>query len=152
MCYVRPGLLHCCETLELTVADEATLHRIERCIIYIYYTCIYHILSYTEYIQDINQSHMRFETNTLGFMFWHLLNWASKLDTRTIYNVNVYTRSHIKEHKVVPEWGQLSRSEPHLIYFHSCTTLFNFNLLPSSVASLTFSLRVIMNCDQAEYY
>ena len=29
---------------------------------------------------------------------------------------------------------------------------FNFNLLPSSVASLTFSLRLIMNCDQAQYY
>ena len=53
MCYVRQDLLHCCETLELIVADEAALHRVERCMIYIYYICIYHILSYTEYIQDI---------------------------------------------------------------------------------------------------
>ena len=52
MCYVRQGLLHCCETLELTVADEAVLHRVERCAIYIYYISIYHI-SYTEYIQDM---------------------------------------------------------------------------------------------------
>ena len=49
MCYVRPGLLHCCETWELTVADEATLHRVERCMIYIYYICIYHIIIYTIY-------------------------------------------------------------------------------------------------------
>ena len=47
MCYVRQGLLHC-ETLELTVADEAMLHRVERSMIYIYY-----ILSYTEFIQEI---------------------------------------------------------------------------------------------------
>ena len=53
MCYVRQGLLHSCETLKLTVADEAALHRVECCMIYIYYICIYHILSYTEYIQDI---------------------------------------------------------------------------------------------------
>ena len=57
MCYVRQFLLHCCETLELTVADEATLHRVEHCMIYIYiyiyYICIYHILSYAEYVQDI---------------------------------------------------------------------------------------------------
>ena len=43
-----------------------------------------------------------------------------------------------------------------LYYVLSTSTLaqryFNFNLLPSSVASLTFSLRLIMNCDQAEYY
>ena len=48
MRYVRQGLLHCCETLELTVADESMLHWVERCMIYIYY-----ILSYTEHIQDI---------------------------------------------------------------------------------------------------
>ena len=53
MCYVRQDLLHCCETLELIVGDEAALYRVERCMIYIYYICIYHILSYTEYIQDI---------------------------------------------------------------------------------------------------
>ena len=53
LCYVRQGLLHRSETLELTVADEAKLHRVERCMIYIYYICIYHILPYTEYIQDI---------------------------------------------------------------------------------------------------
>ena len=53
MCYVRQDLLHCGETLELIVADEVALHRVERCMIYIYYICIYHILSYTEYIQDI---------------------------------------------------------------------------------------------------
>ena len=53
MCYVRQDLLHCCETLELIVADEGALHRVERCMMYIYYICIYHILSYTEYIQDI---------------------------------------------------------------------------------------------------
>ena len=53
MCYVRQGLLHCCEILELTVVDGAMLHRVERCMIYIYYICIYHILSYREYIQDI---------------------------------------------------------------------------------------------------
>ena len=49
MCYVRQVLLHGCETLELTVVDEATLHRVEHCMIY----CICHILSYTEYAQDI---------------------------------------------------------------------------------------------------
>ena len=53
MCYVRQGFLHCCETLGLTVADEAALHRVDRCMIYIYHICIYHILSYTEYIRDI---------------------------------------------------------------------------------------------------
>ena len=55
VCYVRQVLLHCFETLELTVADEATLHRVEHCMIYIYiyYICIYHILSYAEYVQDI---------------------------------------------------------------------------------------------------
>ena len=37
VCYFRPVLLHCCETLELTVANEATLHRVERCMIQIYY-------------------------------------------------------------------------------------------------------------------
>ena len=50
---IRQGLLHCCETLELTVAHEATLHRVEHCMVYIYHICIYHIFSYTEYIQDI---------------------------------------------------------------------------------------------------
>ena len=56
MCYVRQDLLDCCETLELIVADEAALHRVERCMTYIYYIFniyIYHILLYTEYIQDI---------------------------------------------------------------------------------------------------
>ena len=53
MWYVRQDLLHSFKTLELTVADEATLHRVERCMIYIYYICRYHILSYTEYIQNI---------------------------------------------------------------------------------------------------
>ena len=53
MCYVRQGLLHCFETLELTVVDEAALYGMELCMIYIYYICIYHILSYTEYIRDI---------------------------------------------------------------------------------------------------
>ena len=53
MCYVRQDFLHCCETLELIVADEVALHRVERCMIYIYDICIYHILSYTEYIQNI---------------------------------------------------------------------------------------------------
>ena len=52
VCYFRQVLLHCCETLELTVADEAKLHS-EHCMIYIYYICMYHILPYTEYIQDI---------------------------------------------------------------------------------------------------
>ena len=47
VCYIRQGLLHC-ETLELTVADEAMLHRVERSMIYMYY-----ILSYTEFIQEI---------------------------------------------------------------------------------------------------
>ena len=50
VCYVRPVLLYCCATLELTVANEVTLHRVEHCI---YYICIYHILSYTEYVNDI---------------------------------------------------------------------------------------------------
>ena len=40
VCYVRQVLLHCCETLELTVADEATLHRVEHCMIYIY-MCVF---------------------------------------------------------------------------------------------------------------
>ena len=60
---MRQGLLHCCETLERTVADEALLYRVKRCTIYVYYICTYHI-SYTEYIQDIKSVHMRFETNT----------------------------------------------------------------------------------------
>ena len=50
---VRQVLLHCFETLELAAADEAMLRRVERCMIYIYYICIYHLLSYTEYVQDI---------------------------------------------------------------------------------------------------
>ena len=53
VCYVRPVLLHCCETLEITVADEALLHRVECHMIYIYCICIYHILSYSEYVQDL---------------------------------------------------------------------------------------------------
>ena len=53
VCYVRPVLSHCCATLKLTVANEATFHRLEHRIIYIYYICIYHILSYTEYVPDI---------------------------------------------------------------------------------------------------
>ena len=53
MLFVLCDLLHYCKTLELIVADEAVLHRVERCMIYIYYICIYHILSYAEYIQDI---------------------------------------------------------------------------------------------------
>ena len=32
-CCVRPVLLYCCETWELTVADEARLHGVERCMI-----------------------------------------------------------------------------------------------------------------------
>ena len=32
-CYVRPVLLYCCETWELTVADEARLHGLECCMI-----------------------------------------------------------------------------------------------------------------------
>ena len=32
-CYVRPVLLYCCETWGLTVADEARLHGVERCMI-----------------------------------------------------------------------------------------------------------------------
>ena len=39
--YVRQVLVHCCATLELTFANEATLHRVERRMIYIYYICIY---------------------------------------------------------------------------------------------------------------
>ena len=53
VCYVRPVLLYCYATLELTVANEVTLHRVEHCIIHLYYICIYHILSYTEYVNDI---------------------------------------------------------------------------------------------------
>ena len=51
--------------------------------------------------------------------------------------VNFYTRSHIKEHKVVPEFWQLSRSKPHLRNFsilHNViltSTSFLFRLLHS---------------------
>ena len=80
--------------------------------IYIYiYVCIYHILSYTEYLQERSST------------------------------VNVYTSSGIKEHKLVYEYWQLSRFEPPLevtLYFLSTSTLaqcnLNFNILPSSVA------------------
>ena len=34
MCCVRPVLLYCCEMWELTVADEASLHRVEHRMIY----------------------------------------------------------------------------------------------------------------------
>ena len=54
LCYVRPVLLHCCETSKFSDAYEATFHRVERCMIYIYYICTYHILLHTEYVQDIN--------------------------------------------------------------------------------------------------
>ena len=53
VCYVRAVLLYCCATLELTVANEATLHRVEHYMIHLYYICIYHIISYTEYVHDI---------------------------------------------------------------------------------------------------
>ena len=32
-CCVRPGLLYCCETCELTIVDEARLCGVERCMI-----------------------------------------------------------------------------------------------------------------------
>ena len=70
--------------------------------------------------------------------------------------VNVYTRSYIKEHKVVPKCWQLSRSGPHLkkIYALSTSTLsqryLDLNHLPSSIALITFFLRVIKNCAQAQ--
>ena len=68
----------------------------------------------------------------------------SQLTQERSSTVNVYTRSYIKEHKVVPECWQLSKSEPHLrkIYALSTSTLakryLDLNLLPSSVASITF--------------
>ena len=49
LCYVRQGLLHCSETLELTVAGETKLHRVERCMIYIYYIYISYINIYRIY-------------------------------------------------------------------------------------------------------
>ena len=81
---------------------------------YIFTTYVYIIYHIQNIFKTWSQSHMRFDTTTPGFMFWYLFNWASKPDTRTIYTVNVYTRSHIKEHKVVPECWQLSRlATPH---------------------------------------
>ena len=79
---------------------------------YKFTTYVYTIYHIQNIFETWNQSHMRFETTIPGFMFWNLFNWASKLDTRTIYTVNVYTRRHIKEQKVVPECWQLSRSDP----------------------------------------
>ena len=95
---------------------------------------------------------MRFETNNPGFMFWYLFSWASRPDTRTIYTVNVYTKSHIKEPKLCLNVG--TEQVWLNLYVLSISTIalhyFNFNLWTSSVALLTFSLRLIMNCDQAE--
>ena len=45
--YVRHVLLHLCETLELTVENEATLHSVECCMIYICYMYISYIIIYT---------------------------------------------------------------------------------------------------------
>ena len=138
MCYVRQVLLHCCETLELTLADEAMLHRVECCMICIYYICIYHILSYTEYVQDIK---------SVSHGTWNKYPWMYVLML-----VQFIFWSHIKEHKVEQVWA------PPTVTVHVLSTsalaqrYFNFNLLPSSVASLTFSLRLIMNCDQAQYH
>ena len=59
VCYVTPVLLHCCATLELTVANERILLRVEHRMIYIYCICIYHILTYSEYGQDIKSVSQR---------------------------------------------------------------------------------------------
>ena len=59
VCYVTPVLLHCCATLELTVANEAILLRVEHRMTYIYCICIYHILTYSEYGQDIKSVSQR---------------------------------------------------------------------------------------------
>ena len=106
---------------------------------YIFAICIYHILSYTQYVQDI------FLNNTLLNQYpWIYVLMLSQLTQERSSTVNVYTRSYIKEHKVVPECWQLSKSEPHLrkIYALSTSTLakryLDLNLLPSSVASITF--------------
>ena len=42
VCYIRPVFLHCCETLELAVANEEMLHRVECHMIYTYYISIHH--------------------------------------------------------------------------------------------------------------
>ena len=114
MCYVRKI---CCNVVKpWNLLLWMRQHCIGWSVVWYTFTIYVYIIYY--HIQNIfktqSQSHMRFETNTLGFMFWYLFSWASKSDTRTIYTVNVYTRSHNKEHKVVPECWQLSRSETHL--------------------------------------
>ena len=49
VCYFRQGLLHCCETLELTVADEAKLHSGALYDIYLLYMYISYITIYRIY-------------------------------------------------------------------------------------------------------
>ena len=119
-CYVRQGLLHCCETLERTVADEAALYRVKRCTIYVYYICTYHI-SYTEYIQDIKLVHMRFEANTP-----ELASLTQERSIQSMFTQDV-TRTNTKLCLNVGNWAGLTPPKVKficLIYFHYYITLF----------------------------
>ena len=116
VCYVIPVLLHCCATLELTVENEVILHRVERRMIYIYY--IIFNISYIN-IYRISSRHNVSLTWDLKpiplFLCSHVCSTElARLKQERSNTVNVYTRSHIKEHKVVTECWQLIRSEPHL--------------------------------------
>ena len=158
ICYIRPVLLHCCETLELTVADEAALYRWS--VIWYIFTIYVYITS--NHIQNMSntssQSHMGFESNTLAFVFWCLFKWASNPDTRTIKHSQ---RLHKNSRQITQSFAWILATKqiwaPPKVTFYilSTSTLaqrnLKFNFLPFSVPSLTFSLRLIKNCDAAQY-
>ena len=153
--YVRQVLLHSCETLELTIANGATLHSVQCCMIYICYMYISYIIIYTICSRHILEQYP-FKPIPLDLCSDAFTTELASLTQERSSTVNVYTRSYIKEHKVVPECWQLSRSGPHLkkIYTLSTSTLsqryLDLNHLPSSIALITFFLRVIKNCAQAQ--
>ena len=108
---VKPVLFHCYETLELRMTQRWIGWGVIRYLLYMYisYLIIYRIYSRHKVSLTWDQKPIPLDLCSDACS----AELASLTQERSS-TINVCTRSHIKEHKVLPECWQLSRSELHL--------------------------------------